>query len=651
MGKNPRPVIGFQKLTCRRCSAERIRGQVCISCGMKPDPREVDEHTAARRKLVAPLLTTLEQRNMESGALPTPHDAEDLRRIILNTVNDFRQGVAAIGQSTPSVTALEEAISRFHSRDTALGSIERRRPQLDLHDAAQVTRIELHQFACHQLTALQVATPLEAQRHASAAQERLDTALAAVHRLTEHEEMVGAISDQTVQDSARSMFRVLLEEYGDISSLLNGSDDEVRRLVDRTPQPGVGLQFALGRLAARLFGDAELFSNNFVQTYRALTTDRTLLQKCVSESARLQADVSEKLITSQLESYSFSRLAANALSQRHLFSSALSLNEILVESSGSVIVRLLLLACGIKSTTYDKLLTQNATEHLRAARNSATLAACLAGLDEHLRIARAHHQVQFEGDALIATARGISKAYSVEGIVDQRMLAITITNSGMLAVQQALSELGVDVDQNLLMEHMGIGLDTQVEVALGLFSGTTCTASFSGDLLHLNVRGGASVSLLALMGGVSRVINDSADRFELDYASDDSTEVFLLRGPLGGFRAFEAATNPFEREVLLVESTLGITMKGGPILTQNQVRHFAALYALKTMGQTQKEISVLEAGRRFRILRGLGELAKDEVLIETLRQCSRWLGQGDNTRELCSLLDGFIDSDSAFDLP
>jgi signal transduction histidine kinase len=257
--------VSFETLVCSSCARVREAGDAC-PCGVEPDS-QADINALFRRQAAATALALLDEAPAQDGSRPFggPEEVGRFAGWAEQWLDTFFEATAAVALNTPQgMTDLHREVRSLVTERARLGSVARRRPWIQLIDAAQDGAGLLSDMARSCLSALAARTPTEAEQSANDAQRHVD---AFVERFSACTAVLQRMDEFVQQTTPAEQFSHLLAQemtsraVHDLPELMQHTDAEIGSLVEAMPAPnfGVGLQFALYESALSVCGDPHRF--------------------------------------------------------------------------------------------------------------------------------------------------------------------------------------------------------------------------------------------------------------------------------------------------------------------------------------------------------------------------------------------------------
>ncbi|WP_392872702.1 hypothetical protein [Streptomyces sp. LN499] len=548
----------------------------------------------------------------------------------------FFSAVRSVSETIPeSDETLRRVVQELVDERALVSAAFRHRPYIPLVDGARECIEHLVETVRSYLDALNASTPLEAQRHADIAQNRMD---ASGDVLGMHMEKVVRLSELMEVDGFHNQMVVLLQQSmmdlgaADLTELSALAETEVSRIVGITPRHGHGggLQFALQRALMVAHGDSSRFERIVKESFEVLSQDPTLLSALVT-SPHFISDY-EAAMLDLFDASSQVTQAANDGIPRQVGRSLVDIAASLVEGSGQLVAIALLVASGQKSRPYDKLRQDNATDLVRSARARPAMEDLLGGFNLDLRTAQAHRMVRYLDDGVHIEIKSGSRSISWDELTDEIIKTCESAMGCLVGLMLAMSQL----DMNLLdaTNYHSFGISPAVMLSVAL-SGLGCQE------VSLEERAGSwtvyleppEESLLTvLVAGISALIPDSVETLSLNAMRKGDWHV--LSGPVSLLHPFLDPTDPDGDQYGLAAARFQRvwTYDGRPCVTTAGVRCWVGRRAIDTLSDG------VHCVPKLRVLRTFAMEIEDPELAESLTAAIRSTRLGNSVEPKTNIL-------------
>lgn len=622
--------LSFELIACLECGVDRLRGQVCADCGSRPASWEVDQRAMNRRSAADAVATLLDSAEVTQyvGSFGHLEMAQLLSRFEA-WLSAFLSAVRAVSEAVPGAEALLRAAVQELVADVALtASAPRRRPCIAVVDTARELAGCLVEMARAYLRALSASVPLEAQRHATTAQQHLDAAEVCLKQYGVAMDLLTAlIGSERLEDQVVVLLQESMSRFG-AADLVDLSARAEVELIDATgaasgPGHGVGLHFALQDAAVCTYGDRSRFRQVVVDSYRLFAQNPQLLSAMAS-SPHFVADLEAAL----LDTFDASAQAAHAIGSgisRQAARSIVTIASSLVEGPGQLVAIALFAGTGRKTRPYEKLRQDDATGLLRSARGHEDLEPLLTGFNLDLRNAHSHGLVRYQEDGVTTDIKSGAMFLGWEELIDEVLTGCESATGCLVGLMHALSQLGVSVTRADGYRAMGITPGSLLSAALTAMGCSAVTLDEQPDSWTVHLSAPSSAQLTVLIAGIAALVPDGISTLTLDATRPDGRHV--LSGPTALLKPFVNAQDPDG-------DTYGIAMarlqriwthNGEPCIGEDVVRCWAARQvAAAYLKDETRSIP------RLRALRSLARDVGDADLTDSLTAAIRSARLGDD---------------------
>lgn len=607
--------LEFQVARCR-CGAERIRGQACPDCGARPARGEVDYASLRRRDALAEL-SKLHAQLLEVTDAP-PDDAyfpdvTDAAADLISTLACRIAPAFRLALVTNQSGDLRDLVLRLHAARVGVMLWPRVRPYLPKRRLALATLDALSRAVSEYFAACQAPTMLEAQDHAARMQAALDAGADSRRMLVDIEEAGDHLDYSGMEAFMTSLLRAQLKRFGhSLAEVIEGAPALVA-LLGVEPAAELRLSYVLAAGAAEDL-DHDQFIKTFHQALDYFRQKKAGLLALAADHAFLEA-LHDADITIANAVWQALATLERAQSNNQRVNAAATLMSDLVEGPGALIARSGLLLSGIKSQSFAKLATENATTHIDRVGADQTLSFLVAGADTTLRNAKSHNQLRLVGDQVVATSKRIVRTYSGVALVDGVLHALETVAAVLLAMRQVLAESGCDTTR---VDLDAIGLDEYSIARIvirELYAGDIDLA-LDGTTLRLQIDDAPDLNALALVAATGPFLL-KADRFEV--VQQTRTGPKRLSGPTALLRE-PLKTDETDRQLQMLRIMSDCHVDGHP--GAGLAEHRAVIITLAVPVLTKDRLDI-DDGRFLRKLIAHAHRIADNELEASLRKCMR----------------------------
>lgn len=607
--------LEFQVARCR-CGAERIRGQACPDCGGRPARGEVDYASLRRRDALAELSKLHAQLLDVTDASPNDAFCLDVTDPVADLISTLACQIAPafrLALVTNQSDDLRDLVLRLHAARVGLMAWPRARPYLPKRRLAIATLDELSRAVSEYFAACQAPTMLEAQVRAARMQAALDAGADSRRMLADLEEAEDDLDYSGMEAFMSSLLRAQLKRFGySLREVIAGAPALVA-LLGVEPAAELRLSFVLAAGAAEDL-DHDQFIKTFHQALDYFTTKKVGLLALAADQAFIEA-LHDADITIANAVWQAHATLERAQSNTQRVNAAATLMSDLVEGPGALIARSGLLLAGIKSQSFAKLATDNATTQIDRVGEDQTLSFLVAGVDTTLRNAKSHNQLRLAGEHVVATTRRVVQTYSGVDLVDGVLHALETVSAVLLAMRQVLAESGCDTTR---VDLDAIGLDEYSIARIvirELYAGDIDLA-LEGTTLRLQIDDAPDLNALALVAATGPFLR-KADRFEV--VQQTPTGPKRLSGPAALLRELlEADETDRQLQMLCIMSRCHVDGHPGVGLAE----HRAVIISLAVPVLTKDRLDI-DDGRFLRKLIAHAHRIEDKELEASLRKCMR----------------------------
>ncbi|MCB2174305.1 MAG: hypothetical protein KQH57_00715 [Actinomycetales bacterium] len=613
--------LGYDKVRCDRCGdRERVLGIPCATCGDSPGPSEVNHQVQRRRRLVAALRTELE-------SVPAAGDDEEWRSLAdlgTRVASDFDGLLAALKQSSlqsepfADGTLLAKAVRAVAQTRQRLSAANPLRPHLSQLELLRDTGRLTEEMCVAYLLALEAPSPVEAQRHADAAQECIDQIAS---RLAEYNRVMAAAG--------------LLEEEGDLGSATSRLFGALKALhpglrVTELDELGRGRFKEITRVDAVVGTGAGVLAAEMVATVHL---DATRFRSALSAAASLAHDagsrfaeiVAEEVVRSDirraavhgLEAYAqLALLIRIAPSEDAALRQVMKLYRNLFEDVMAPLVSVMLLASGEVTKPYAKLIAEDATEIARRAAASQVVGPLLAGAEPTYRNAEGHgaKTYRLEGNDVVFELRSFAGRVPVDTVLDDSFALVESLLALQLAIVNAVSVLGYEDHEPADLGYFQPSAVQMVEFLLEDQQISVERLEFSEEAWELGLRD-QPPPLFAIAVGLDPHAPDSVRRFVIaNHGEGQERTLVIDRRVVAEFLAVDESEPTWRTIVGLARCDVD----GAPMLSGDALRCAIAATGVEALVGNR-----LDRVPRLRWLRGIamrmGDAAAAELSVAAIR--------------------------------
>ena len=601
--------LRFSTIRCR-CGGQRLLGQTCTDCGMRPRDAEVDVEVKRRKRIVQQVRTA--ERMLAADGDAQFDELLDRTSTIIDqflrplAILSRPEGCDAIDDLLAAAQALEQLVL-----DAAVPRLRPyRRIGLVLSDVCDLVRDSLVGF----LDALGADTLLLAQELGKAAQQHLDAATARLPALdrarSDLDQLMSSDDDGFLDLLARRIAESNTEGILEADRL---GHEVVQRIIGPTEKPaeGSGLGVLWASTFAQVLLDYDRFCSLASTLYRLLAVPGPFDALVIDAEWRGRH---QRALTAVVDSSdTLHNMLAVAQHDRAAVRSVLLFVQDVYEGACKHFAATILAQLGTR--TYAESMAERRTAPLvHHVRDNAMTCSLAEGLLGPLRNASGHNDydvrdgsvvlepgptetvmtdVQFTDAALLFTESAMALSLAFEIALVQRGASTQPENGQSL--------LSPDRVVRLLMASSGLS-DVFVEM-------TSEAAVIAGN--------GTVRSPMTLIGAVLPALPETVTTLSIGWQEGGRTRV--LRVPLDLARAHSRLpADTLEQELSHIELCSTTTLDGDPYLTRAGFRHLVALKAGSAVSLTPQDF-----GNMFRALRQLSTRVGDHHCAEVLRLVTR----------------------------
>lgn len=620
--------ITFQVIDCDRCKATRIRGVPCPDCGRRPAEWEIDQDLQHRRRELTAARNDLsagdETETPDTSSLVDETVLDEILELVPRLVPALRRAAEPRGDATDVRQLVQDlvAIRRLLTRS------KERRPYVEIARAAATVVRELEQAILHYLDAMTAAVPLQAQTHADQAQQHLDRSAAAMNETRDGLEAARSIDMSSVAAMAMSLLELQLKQSGkDAIGMVAAADVRLVELLG-VSKPEAGLQLALCEGVTALEFDRARLTQTVVAAYAAFKAAGPELARLAAAEPQLVEDFVDVQVAAFNSSWNAMHAVQNAQTVRQAIEALLDVNTGLLEAPGAFFARTLLLITGQKQSSYAKLKTGYATEHLRSLQAARPeLAMLLVGIDDHLRTAKSHYQVTYTDEAIITVARGETRTTTLVDLHDLVLTGVESVTACVVALTQAFAELNIRFDPVELTHALGVEPVDLAEMSVRILAQTDASVYVTSNELIVELTNTPqNIHLTSVVAALGPILNE-APRFRI---VDHETNRTLI-GPTLPF--LDNPQGQFAEQLRVIKVSLDSKLNEHPCMNRDQFRVWASNWILQFL--TTGDV---ESMRQLRELSWLAQETGDAELEAVIRRCRRWVHRQEGDPELLEIL-------------
>lgn len=637
--------LAYQTITCPGCSSNRVRGVRCPDCGKQPEKWEVNAFVLHRRQLVTGLQAALDAEPAAADAAPWSLVESNVFGEFLDLLPRLFAALQQAAKEDGYGGALRVVVEDFVDLRGRIRRSQHKRPFVGLTRAAESAAFHIEQVIRHYLSALAAATPVEGQHHATEAQTHLDQAGTATAELSKRSADFDRLDTTSSSAAARSLISARLDRTGEtLQELFAGAEARVADLLQIEPSAdGSQLQYLISEDLAASELDLERFTKTFTDAYTLISQHQAKLVELVGTTPELITDYIDSQVTVFNSCWNLSHLVQHAQTPRQAAEGVLDLQGTLVEGPGALIVRLLLLVTGLKQKPYKALKDGNATDDLRAARRDPRLDPLLAGLNDHLRIAKSHHTVTYTDHSIIATTKSQGNVeVEHDDLVDLVFEGLESVLACLLALRQALGQANIEVADEEIGEQIGIPLLDIAEMAIGFETGCDTQVYLDDDEIVVEIDGSIQTPLLNLAAFVSPALKQ-ADRLRIIHT--DGLTSRQLTGPTTQLRE-PSPEQEFDNELRVIRICLSMRIDDDPLISVEHVRQWCTAKAGAALIRND-----LDSMREMRTMITLAKETHDADLEALMRRSMKWLRTGQPDQEVVELLGAWARRNLDWEMP
>lgn len=601
--------LRFSTIGCR-CGGQRLLGQTCTDCGMRPRDIEVDVEVERRKRIVQEVWRA-------GGVLEADGDApvDEILDRTSTIIDQFLRSLAAVSRPEgrdavkdllPAVQALEQLVL-----DAAVPRLRPyRRIGLVLADVCHLIRNSLMGF----LDALGADTLLLAQERGKAAQRHLDAATArlpALHRARRDLEQLMSSED----DGFLALLSWRIAE-GNAEGILEADrlgHEVVQRIIGPAEEPteGSGLGVLWVSTIAQVLLDYDRFCALAEKLYRLLAAPGPF--DALVNDAEWRGRHQRALTAIVDSSDTLQNMLAVAQHDRAAVRSVLLFVQDLYEGACKHFAATILAQLG-KKTYAEYLAAQRTTPLVHHVRDNAKTCSLAEGLLGPLRNASGHNDYAV-GDGSVVLEPGPGETVMTDAqFADAALLFTESAMALSLAFEIALVQRGASTQpengQSLLSPERVVRL---LMTSSGL---SDVFVEVTSDAVVISGRGTVALPMM-LTAAALPALPETVTTLSLGWQEGSRTRVLTV--PLDLARAHSRLPGgTLEQELALIELCSTTMLDDDHYLTRVGFRHFVARKAGSAVSSTPQEF-----GTMFRTLRQLSTRVGDHHCAEVLRLATR----------------------------
>lgn len=603
--------LRFSTRRCR-CGAERLLGQVCVECGMRPRITEVDSEVQ-RRKRVAVEVRTAEWHLVAQDSA----EIDDLLERASTIIDKFLRPLSALSRPEGR-GAIDELLAAAQAVEQLVldAAVARPRPYRRigqvLSEVCCLVRDCLYGF----LDASGADTLLLAQELGRTAQASLDAAAARLPELTR----ARADLNQLMLSDDDEFLELLAQRVveGTAEGIL-GADrlgrDVVRRVITvvEKPREGVGLGMLWAATYAQILFDYDRFCSLAATLYRRLLARSGPFDDLVADAE--WRDRHQRALTKLVDSAdTLKNMLAIAQHDRAAVRAVLLFVQDIYEGACKHYAATILAQLGTR--TYAEFMkARHRAPLIHHVHDNAATRALAEGLLGPLRNASGHNDYDVRDGLVVLEPGSTETVLSDVQFADEALLFTESAMALSLAFEIALAQRGASTqtqtDQSLLSSDQVVRL---LVASAGLSDVAIDVAS---EVVAITGTG-ALHSPMPTVGALLLALARTAMTLILTWHEHERSRVLCV--PLDVARAHaEMQADSLEQELAFIELCSMTRLDGKPFLTRAGFRHSVALKAGAVIRGTPRE-----CGSRFRTLRTLATRVGDHHCAETLRLVTRF---------------------------
>ncbi|MGW6015314.1 hypothetical protein [Streptomyces sp. NPDC055210] len=529
------------------------------------------------------------------------------------------QSVASDGRECER--EIHAAINDISKEKALIAAAPRLRPWTLVIESTDRCVTLLVKMAHYYLRALASATPLEAQKNASDAQEKLDAAALEMEDLGNFTDLLESL---VLSENLGNKLTVLMlqaqTECGasDLATLTSAADQRLRGILQAPmSSSGVaGLQFIMQDVAARIYGDQQRFRQIVSAAYTLFTQNLSPLS-ALATSQDFLPDLRESLLELHDASTQAVYVMNSSSITRQVGRAVVDIAASLVEGPGQLLAIALLAGTGRKSRSYDKLRQDDATGLLRTTRTHTDLEQLVQGFNLNIRTAQAHRMVRYSDDGIEFETRNGSGRLNWHELIDQVLTAYESAMGCMVGLQAALAESGISTHDADSYKTLGISPAEMATIGLIGQGCENVTVTEEADHWRIDLTPPAPGTLSILAGGISSLI--PYEILNLTFIATINSQVHVFTGPVAPMRSFSMGdVDGDEFGIAMVRILHYWKYDGKPCITADILRRWTVHQVhLARISGTGNPIP------RLRALRSLASELCDTDLVEVLTATMR----------------------------
>lgn len=609
--------LGFRQIDCRRCGDRRVVGVACPTCGMEPDPREVDPERQHRSRVAEQALSLLDDSNVPAPSRDLSVVPEHVWDPLGEWVDDFLEALRRAVEESQE-RELHESIQALRQLKADYAAVPLLRPWLGTWRALLEVLRRLEKVARYYLQSIGASTPIEAQQLQRDAQSLLDVAAEpAVKTADELDHWGRVISAGSSEEAFAVMAEMAFTQSAsqDLLAFDRSGVEVYRQITDRDDcPPGFGIGLHLIKLQVEGALDEARFWEIVRENYQLLTADQGALQAVIGAVGWVD-DFNDALVRAFDAGIEHEAMLAAARQTRQEVRALLSLVHGLIEGPGRRLAATLLAVR--RRVPYPSLRDRDAGALIQQVEQS--LGHLLEGLDRTLRVAKAHEDFRVEGDRVVFPRQNAEyPSLSVPELVDRALASAESVLALTAATACAAVRAGVPVEAIEALSQVGMSPEGTAAGILAIAGWRNATVEISGSTLK--ARGEAEVTSRSLVHAGALIPYIPAGVTHVILVGESTGNSRTLEGPTEPMRRLAGSTDELTKFTLFIRTYVSWKLDGEPLLSRDHVRKLVAVRAGEAL---QHELP--EAVRMLRLLRSLAQDVRDIQLEQSLSGAMSWV--------------------------
>jgi hypothetical protein len=571
----------------------------------------VDPDRSRRQRLAGELLRTLESNDI---SVPSADPMSSPERVFDELDTWIGTFMVALGRAVESREGEDELAGAAHDILVLKQRVQdavRLRPWLLVWRGLDDLVRRVEGVAAAFLRAIEASTPIDGQRWAKAGQEGLDAA-----------------GDEAAELGRRLNVYVererLLEEGG-LPALINeiagpsegnllqldasGGALYERLTGDPDCPPGLGAGLRLTGLQADLLMDPDRFWDLATEYTRALLSRRNRLAALLHDGD-WRNDMKDASLRTQDAGLAHEALIGLARHDRHRVQAALTLLHTLAEGPIRRYGATLLAVTG--GLDYRRQRFADLGSLMQRLRQ-AGLASVADGVDIVLRGARAHEEYEVTDDAgLILRRGGSATSIPSDELLDKFLACLEVALALSTAVAVAAVEAGLE-GAELLTELIPLDLPPEEAVLMGMaFVGWT-DLQVVVDETEVSVTGIVAEVQAQHVAQLLPPLGETVQLTRLVGRTPGGERTLVAQ--LDPWRRWRAGEDEDTKSIAFTEAMASSELDGDPVFSEQQVRKWAAIFALRVAAE---EPDLRSKIARLRAVRDMANRVGDRLLAEAI---------------------------------